>query len=65
LLTIAALAFVCTAVAIGTLISTFAQNQQQSMLGGFLFCPGDSAFGAHVSDREHAGCLEMMSDLNP
>jgi len=36
-LLIAAFAFVCTAVAIGTLISTFAQNQQQSMLGGFLF----------------------------
>lgn len=29
--------FVCTAVAIGTLISTFAKNQQQSALGGFLF----------------------------
>jgi len=37
MLTIASLAFVCTAVAIGTLISTFAQNQQQSMMGGFLF----------------------------
>ena len=29
--------FVCTAVAIGTLISTFCRNQQQAMLGGFLF----------------------------
>lgn len=37
MLTIASLAFVCTAVAIGTLISTFAHNQQQSMMGGFLF----------------------------
>lgn len=36
-LAVAAFAFVCTAVAIGTLISTFARNQQQSMLGGFLF----------------------------
>lgn len=36
-LLLASFAFVCTAVAIGTLISTFAQNQQQSMLGGFLF----------------------------
>ncbi|MHB8744214.1 MAG: ABC transporter permease [Sulfuricaulis sp.] len=36
-LLIASLVFVCTAVAIGTLISTFARNQQQSMLGGFLF----------------------------
>jgi len=33
----AAFAFVCTAVAIGTLISTFAQNQQQAMMGAFLF----------------------------
>jgi ABC-2 type transport system permease protein len=37
LLLLASFAFVCTAVAIGTLISTFARNQQQSMLGGFLF----------------------------
>ncbi len=36
-LLLASFAFVCTAVAIGTLISTFARNQQQSMLGGFLF----------------------------
>ncbi|MBI3779005.1 MAG: ABC transporter permease [Gammaproteobacteria bacterium] len=36
-LLIASFAFVCTAVAIGTLIATFARNQQQSMLGGFLF----------------------------
>jgi len=37
MLVVASLAFVCTAVAIGTLISTFAQNQQQSMMAGFLF----------------------------
>ena len=37
MLAIASLAFVCTSVAIGALISTFAQNQQQSMMGGFLF----------------------------
>ncbi len=36
-LVLAAFAFVCTSVAIGTLISTFARNQQQSTLGGFLF----------------------------
>lgn len=29
--------FICTTVAIGTLISTFAKNQQQSTLGSFLF----------------------------
>ena len=36
-LMLASLAFVCSAVAIGTLISTFAKNQQQSILGTFLF----------------------------
>lgn len=33
----AALAFVCTAVALGALVSTFCQNQQQATLAGFLF----------------------------
>ena len=36
ILLLAALAFVCTAVAIGTFISTYCQNQQQATLGGFL-----------------------------
>ncbi len=36
-LLIAAFAFVCTAVALGTLISTFCRNQQQATLAGFLF----------------------------
>ena len=36
ILLLATLAFVCTAVAIGTLISTYCQNQQQATLGGFL-----------------------------
>jgi ABC-2 type transport system permease protein len=34
---IAAFAFVCTAVALGTLISTYCRNQQQATLAGFLF----------------------------
>lgn len=32
----AAFAFVCTAVALGTLVSTYCQNQQQATLAGFL-----------------------------
>jgi ABC-2 type transport system permease protein len=36
-LILAALVFVCTTVAIGTFISTFAKSQQQAMMGGFLF----------------------------
>jgi len=34
---LASLAFVACTVSIGTLISTFAKNQQQAMMGGFLF----------------------------
>lgn len=37
ILMLASLAFVCATVAIGTLISTIAENQQQATLGGFLF----------------------------
>ena len=33
----ATFAFVCTTVAMGTLISTYCQNQQQASMGGFLF----------------------------
>lgn len=36
-LTFASFAFVCATVAIGTLISTISENQQQATLGGFLF----------------------------
>jgi len=34
---LAAFVFVCTAVALGTLISTYCKNQQQASLAGFLF----------------------------
>jgi ABC-2 type transport system permease protein len=37
LLFLATLIFICTTVSIGTLISTFAANQQQAMMGTFLF----------------------------
>lgn len=33
----ATIAFIVTTVSIGTLISTFAKNQQQAMMGGFIF----------------------------
>lgn len=36
-LVLATLAFVCTTVAMGTLVSTFCENQQQASMGGFLF----------------------------
>jgi ABC-2 type transport system permease protein len=34
---LAAFFFICTAVAVGTVISTFARNQQQAMMGGMIF----------------------------
>jgi ABC-2 type transport system permease protein len=37
LLLVASFFFVCTAVAVGTVISTFARNQQQAMMGGMIF----------------------------
>ena len=37
LLTLSAFFFVCTAVAMGTLVSTICKNQQQANLGSFLF----------------------------
>ncbi|MFH1369187.1 MAG: ABC transporter permease [Elusimicrobiota bacterium] len=37
LLFLATFIFVCTTVSIGTLISTFARNQQQAMMGTFIF----------------------------
>lgn len=36
-LALASFVFICTTVAIGTLISTFSKNQQQAMMGGFIF----------------------------
>ena len=66
LLAVAALAFVCTAVAIGTLISTFAKNQQQSMLGGFLFLfPAILLSGLMFPIENMPDILKWMSDLNP
>lgn len=65
-LAIAALAYVCTAVAIGTLISTFAKNQQQSMLGGFLFLfPAILLSGLMFPIENMPDVLKWMSDLNP
>jgi len=37
ILALSAFIFVCTTVSVGTLISTIASNQQQAMMGGFLF----------------------------
>ncbi|BAU48338.1 ABC transporter permease [Sulfurifustis variabilis] len=62
----AALVFVCTAVAIGTLISTFAQNQQQSMLGAFLFLfPAILLSGLMFPVENMPEAMKWMSYVNP
>ena len=65
-LLIASFVFVCTAVAIGTLISTFAQNQQQSMLGGFLFLfPAILLSGLMFPLENMPQIMKWVSSLDP
>jgi ABC-2 type transport system permease protein len=65
-LLIAAFAFVCTAVAIGTLISTIARNQQQSMLAGFLFLlPAILLSGLMFPLENMPVILRVISHLDP
>ncbi|MBI3898159.1 MAG: ABC transporter permease [Gammaproteobacteria bacterium] len=65
-LTLAAFAFVCTAVAIGTLISTIARNQQQSMLAGFLFLfPAILLSGLMFPLENMPEVLKWVSYLDP
>lgn len=63
---IAALAFVCTAVAIGTLISTYCQNQQQASLAGFLFMFPMIMFSGLMFPLENMPvALRWISQLDP
>ncbi len=65
-LLIASFVFVCTAVAIGTLISTFAKNQQQSMLGGFLFLfPAILLSGLMFPLENMPQIMKWVSSLDP
>lgn len=65
-LTFASFVFVCTAVAIGTLISTFAKNQQQSTLGGFLFLfPAILLSGLMFPIENMPPALRWMSFADP
>ena len=63
---LAALAFVCCNVAIGVLISTFAKNQQQSVLGGFLFLFPASMFSGLMFPLENMPpIMQFFSYLDP
>lgn len=62
----AVFAFVCTAVAIGTLISTWCQNQQQASLAGFLFMFPMIMFSGLMFPLENMPVLlRWISQLDP
>jgi len=66
ILMLASLAFVCSTVAIGTLISTFAKNQQQAMLGGFLFLFPANMFSGLMFPLENMPMvMKWLSYLDP
>jgi ABC-2 type transport system permease protein len=66
ILMIAAFAFVCTAVALGTLISTYCRNQQQAVLAGFLFIFPMIMFSGLMFPIENMpAVLQWLSYLDP
>jgi ABC-2 type transport system permease protein len=63
---LASLAFLCAAVATGTLISTFAENQQQAMMGGFLFMfPAIQLSGVMFPLDNIPAAISWVPYLNP
>jgi ABC-2 type transport system permease protein len=63
---LAALVFVCTTVALGTLISTYCQNQQQASLAGFLFIfPMIMFSGLFFPLENMPDVLRWVSYVNP
>lgn len=63
---IASLVFVATTVSIGVLISSFAKNQQQGMLGGFLFLfPATMLSGIMFPLENMPYFLKWMAFINP
>jgi drug efflux transport system permease protein len=63
---LAAFAFVCTAVALGTLISTYCKNQQQASLSGFLFIFPMIMFSGLMFPIENIpGSIRWISYLDP
>lgn len=63
---VAALVFICTTVAVGTLISTFSSNQQQAMMGGFLFLfPAIQLSGVMAPLDNIPFFLKIFARINP
>jgi len=63
---LAAAVFVGTTVCVGTLISTFAKNQQQAMMGGFLFLfPAIQLSGVMAPIENIPGAFAPFSWINP
>lgn len=66
ILIVATFTFVCAAVAMGTLISTFCKNQQQATLAGFLFLfPMIMLSGLMFPLENMPTVLRWLSYLNP
>ena len=65
-LTLSAFVFVCTCVAMGTLISTFCKNQQQSALAGFLFIFPATMFSGLMFPLENMPtAIKWLAYLDP
>jgi len=62
----ASFVFVCTTVAIGTLISTFCRNQQQASMGGFLFMfPAMMFSGLFFPISNMPAAIRWMAQIDP
>ncbi|MGE0614247.1 MAG: ABC transporter permease [Bacteriovoracia bacterium] len=66
LFAVAGFVFIATTVSIGLVISTFARNQQQAMLGGFLFLfPSVLLSGLMFPLENMPGPIYALAQLNP
>ncbi len=63
---VASLFFLITTVSVGTLISTFARDQQQAMMGGFMFMmPAILLSGIMYPIENMPPAIKWISELNP
>lgn len=66
MLAFASLIFICTTVSVGTVISTFSKNQQQAMMGGFLFLfPAIQLSGVMVPIENIPFVFKIIAAFNP
>jgi len=63
---LASFVFICAAVAVGTVISTFARNQQQAMMGGMIFMmPAILLSGIMYPIESMPQAISWLSQLDP